>query len=250
MSDHDEQERIGVQRRTNFTIISDAIIDDEQVTGKALSVYVAIARHVNKERTAFPSLETIAKKARLSRRWVSEGVKELEALCYLKREKRDRKHGEYAGNFYTLYDDTTVGSQFARTGEVSSHGRGKSVPTKEESLKGDLRKEETPPIDSESKLPRQAVEDMASEFNVSLTVSDDAMTRLNAIAETEGVAVARGALAQFLGSLKGKGAGELFWMVNKQKDDWLAKGRKVADRFRPLEQTPSPIPGGKKLRGK
>ena len=87
----------------HFTTIPDAVIDDDRLSTYAKMVYIVLARHANKEDTAFPGMARIAAKAGCSRPSVKRAVGELEALGYINHEKRVKAGSkELDTNLYTL----------------------------------------------------------------------------------------------------------------------------------------------------
>lgn len=97
------------ERRHDFFILDNALIDDHAAVLKphALAVYIAIVRHADRATgRAFPSLDHLAKTLGMCRRKVIDCVKALEehGLVTVERDKR--------ANIYTLCDlggDTSIG---------------------------------------------------------------------------------------------------------------------------------------------
>ena len=70
---------------TRFSAIPSAAIDDERLTGADLNVLAALGYHTCKDGWCWPSQDTIAKKARLSRQFVVESMKRLVRWGYVER---------------------------------------------------------------------------------------------------------------------------------------------------------------------
>lgn len=70
---------------TRFSAIPSAAIDDERLTGADLNVLAALGYHTCKDGWCWPSQETIAKKARLSRQFVVQSMKRLIRWGYVER---------------------------------------------------------------------------------------------------------------------------------------------------------------------
>lgn len=70
---------------TRFSAIPSAAIDDMRLTGADLNVLAALGYHTCKDGWCWPSQDTIAKKARLSRQFVVESMKRLIRWGYVER---------------------------------------------------------------------------------------------------------------------------------------------------------------------
>ncbi|WP_340676205.1 helix-turn-helix domain-containing protein [Paraperlucidibaca sp.] len=66
-------------------------------------VLLALADHADDEGSAWPSIETLAKKSSTSRRTVLRILKELEQSGLLTRQKRSRKNGSRTSSLYKLF---------------------------------------------------------------------------------------------------------------------------------------------------
>ncbi|MBK8136704.1 MAG: helix-turn-helix domain-containing protein [Chloroflexi bacterium] len=86
-----------------FTRIPDAVLLDEHLTPIQFRIYVVIARRANRESaSAFPSYETIAKDANISRRSAINGVKALVKAGYLAKRPQESGQGDATSNLYTI----------------------------------------------------------------------------------------------------------------------------------------------------
>lgn len=89
----------------NFTILHNEFIETEILSGNEKLVFMAIKRHLgNQRKTASPSLATIAKYSRLSKRTVQRTLKELEVKGIIKIEHEQTKTKGNISNAYTVYD--------------------------------------------------------------------------------------------------------------------------------------------------
>lgn len=84
-----ESLQIRDERSFGYARVDNAILDDEAIDIYAQSVYVALCRFAsNDDRKCFPSAETIAEKAKCSRRKVFDALATLESRGYIRREQR------------------------------------------------------------------------------------------------------------------------------------------------------------------
>ena len=93
-------EIVDKRKKISFTLDNE-LIDTENISGFAKLVYAVLVRHEGKDRTAWPSTETIAKKAGIHHTPVERAIKELEALHMIVVR---RKNG--VGNKYIILDKT------------------------------------------------------------------------------------------------------------------------------------------------
>ena len=88
---------------TPFTRVPDAVMLDEHLTPIQFRIYVVIARRADRESaSAFPSYETIAKDANISRRSAINGVKALVKAGYLAKRPQESGQGDATSNLYTI----------------------------------------------------------------------------------------------------------------------------------------------------
>ncbi len=86
-----------------FTRIPDAVLLDEHLTPIQFRIYAVIARRADRESaSAFPSYETIAKDANISRRSAINGVKALVKAGYLVKRPQESGQGDATSNLYTI----------------------------------------------------------------------------------------------------------------------------------------------------
>jgi GntR family transcriptional regulator len=97
-------EPIGVERRLPFTLVENCVLEDEELDRHDVLVYLALAKYAGKDRTCWPSIETIAKVARVSRSKAFECIRRLEARGYLRRAPRFTPGGQVTSNVYQLLE--------------------------------------------------------------------------------------------------------------------------------------------------
>ncbi|MBK8138338.1 MAG: helix-turn-helix domain-containing protein [Chloroflexi bacterium] len=89
--------------RVPFTRIPDAVLLDEHLTPIQFRIYVVIARRADRESaSAFPSYNTIAQDANISRRSAINGVKALVKAGYLAKRPQESGQGDATSNLYTI----------------------------------------------------------------------------------------------------------------------------------------------------
>lgn len=95
-------------RTYKFIAINKSIIEDldNGITKTSeIAVFTALCMHANNNtRIAYPSLETIANKARVSERTARSAIKALEAAGYIKVESHFTESGRQTSNIYTILD--------------------------------------------------------------------------------------------------------------------------------------------------
>lgn len=99
-------ENVFDHRRTNFTMVSNAVIKSDSITKPAdLAVYVIICMHAgNKTRQSFLKVETIAKEAHMSTRTVHRSLKVLEGAGFIKITRQHRPDGTRKNSEYHVLD--------------------------------------------------------------------------------------------------------------------------------------------------
>lgn len=69
---------------------------------RAVSVYIYLFDHMDKERKAWPGLGTIAADLSLSRSTVKRAIKDLEKAALIRKEPHYRENGSATSNRYYL----------------------------------------------------------------------------------------------------------------------------------------------------
>lgn len=93
-----------------YTSVENALMDNPDVTAADLLVYLAIARHCNAKRTAWPGRKKIAEVSRLSLKSVDRALSHLRDLGWMQKVKRQRPDGSHQSNVYVLGAAVTAGS--------------------------------------------------------------------------------------------------------------------------------------------
>ena len=98
-----QSDSIGVERRRlPFTLIENAVLEDQALGPVDVLVYLALAKYADGEGTCWPSMATLAKLARCARCSVVKSIARLEARGYLRRTPRFRPDGGVTSNTYQL----------------------------------------------------------------------------------------------------------------------------------------------------
>ncbi|MBE3128054.1 MAG: helix-turn-helix domain-containing protein, partial [Actinobacteria bacterium] len=90
-------------RVRNWFYLENDLLDREDLTTYEKMIYIVIARYVDKEDKAFPSVPTIAKKGSMSERQVQTIINSLVKKGLIKKEPRINKYNKSkTSNLYTL----------------------------------------------------------------------------------------------------------------------------------------------------
>lgn len=102
-----------LKAKNSFTVISDSVLDDPELTANEVLVYITLKKFSNNAtKTAFPSLSTLAKKSRISRSSVQRALNGLCEKGYIIRKQRYNKETkEYRSNLYIILDKKTTPEQ-------------------------------------------------------------------------------------------------------------------------------------------
>lgn len=125
-------------RKWTFTIIDNAILENESITHLGFSVYTALCFYTNKQnRSCYPKIKTLAKFAHLSESSVKRGLKELADLGII--EIAHRKDPDNPKkNLSNLYTIKGVGSERTQGGFRENPGVGSERPANKIYLEQDL----------------------------------------------------------------------------------------------------------------
>lgn len=97
------------ERQFNFTIIGNQVLEDVNLTAYEKIIYAVLCKFANKaDKTCYPSIATIQKLAGCSKMTVIRGIKKLEELRYIIKEKRESKSKGNESNLYRIIDTTLV----------------------------------------------------------------------------------------------------------------------------------------------
>ena len=90
-------------RVKNWFYLENDLLDRQDLTIYEKMIYIVIARYVDKEDKAFPSVPTISKKGSMSERQVQAIIKSLVKKGLIKKEPRINKYNKSrTSNLYTL----------------------------------------------------------------------------------------------------------------------------------------------------
>ena len=99
-------------RVRNWFYLENDLLDREDLTIYEKMIYIVVARYVDKENKAFPSISTIAKKGSMSVRQVQVIINSLINKGLIKRESRINKNNKSkTSNLYTLLSVEKVQSE-------------------------------------------------------------------------------------------------------------------------------------------
>ena len=74
----------------------------DELPSRAVSVYMCLYDHANRDGNCYPSLSAISKETKLSLRTVQRAVNDLEKSGYIRKEQRFRKNGANSSTLYFL----------------------------------------------------------------------------------------------------------------------------------------------------
>ena len=90
-------------RVKNWFYLENDLLDREDLSIYEKMIYIVVARYVDKENKAFPSVSTIAEKGSMSRRQVQMIINSLIEKDLIKKESRISKYNKSkTSNLYTL----------------------------------------------------------------------------------------------------------------------------------------------------
>lgn len=122
-------------KRKPFTIIDNDIVDSKDLSGQEKLVYMILCRHADEKQSCYPSYNTIAEKAGLSRRKAIDVIANLIEKGLLEKKLQRHGNGDNTANLYRL---------------LPLHGAGDSPPNAQ-----DAPASEPPAPPSESPAPKQ-----------------------------------------------------------------------------------------------
>lgn len=124
------------------------------MTGPALKVYLALAKHADADRACFPGLARIAEMTGLTKRTARRAIKALVDAKLIKRTKRVTRCGDSDTNLYQLLPvkdrgggvtpDPTWGHVGPQGGVTLDRGVGSRLTPKQDPLNKNQRKREPP----------------------------------------------------------------------------------------------------------
>ena len=103
-----QKDSINDGRKFPYFQVSNSLVDRDDLTNNEKMVYIVLCRYAGNKDTAFPSYETIGKKAGVSKRTAITMIQNLKSKNLIKKtERRITKKGnckEYTSNIYTVLD--------------------------------------------------------------------------------------------------------------------------------------------------
>jgi len=75
-------------KKTKFGIVDADVMQDPSLSLRAKGVYGLLATFARRDRTCFPSINTLSDYSGTGRRTIERALKELEEKGYVKKEKR------------------------------------------------------------------------------------------------------------------------------------------------------------------
>lgn len=129
-------------RAPHYTVVEDAVIEDDDLSGYGLLCYLAIRRHVDAEGICWPSIKKIAKHMRCSVRRAQDAIKELENLGYL---EVDSGQGNGTSNVYVLCARRRGKQEVPRGSAPHAEGGRHHVPTEVHPVEVHPEKKESAP---------------------------------------------------------------------------------------------------------
>ena len=97
--------------RTPFTHIENPIFGDIRITKTHLLVYIVLCKHADRTgKNSYPSISTIEKESRTSRKTVVKAINDLTEWKYITKEHRYNPINakEYSSNIYTILPQTRL----------------------------------------------------------------------------------------------------------------------------------------------
>ena len=83
-----------------FAVSGNFLYGEEELSHRAVTVYVYLRDRSNKEGSCWPGVKTIARELKLSPRTVQRAVRDLEKVGLVTRQARYRENGSYTSNKY------------------------------------------------------------------------------------------------------------------------------------------------------
>lgn len=155
------------------------LVDDEYMNGYAKllppshsMVYLYLCRKVDKDQSAWPSLELIAKSLGINRKTVQRAIKNLEDFGMIARERKRTKGGQWLHTTYYLLDKSQwikkpqdKNDLRSASGQKRPVSSGHSSPTKETQYIKETQyvsKETQPKPDTRNKDVQEIIDEMQS----------------------------------------------------------------------------------------
>ena len=89
-------------KQAQFVMVPRELFTDQQVSAHAIAVYGALATYANRDRSAYPSHKSIAKRSRCSESTVKRALCDLQHAGWVTITSRHSSNGDQTSNDYTL----------------------------------------------------------------------------------------------------------------------------------------------------
>lgn len=104
-----------VDKRGGFFMIDNEVIDNGELDVYAFKTYAVIVRYANKKtKSAFPSLNTLAKRVGCGKKKVIECIKILVEKGYVSKTLRKDNKGDHLSNLYHLLPTSNISKSKVR----------------------------------------------------------------------------------------------------------------------------------------
>ncbi|KFM95237.1 helix-turn-helix domain-containing protein [Bacillus clarus] len=149
-----------IDKRGGFFIIDNEVIDNGELDVYAFKTYAVIVRHANqKTKSAFPSLNTLAKKVGCGKKKIIECIKILVERGYISKTLRKDDRGDHLSNLYHLLPTPSASQRQEMVSEreqgsileklkVVTEGNTNKTNCNKLELKGNIQDEDTEYSDS------------------------------------------------------------------------------------------------------
>ncbi|MEW9578970.1 helix-turn-helix domain-containing protein [Bacillus toyonensis] len=127
-----------INKRGGFFMIDNGVIDNGELDVYAFKTYAVIVRYANKKtRSAFPSLNTLAKKVGCGKKKIIECIKTLVEKGYISKTLRRDDKGDNLSNLYHLLPTSSISE---KQGTVSENEKESDLEKKEVVIEGNINK--------------------------------------------------------------------------------------------------------------
>ena len=105
-----------IARSGRFSIIPARAIDDPRLGKAALLVLCALGTYSDRDGWSWPSISTLANRLRVSRRHISNGLRQLEQLNYIENKPQYDKAGKQQTSRYRVLHDADLPADLFKVG--------------------------------------------------------------------------------------------------------------------------------------
>lgn len=202
-----------------FSIVPNWMLHAEDVTGKMVLAYTALASFADRSGLAWPAMETLAARSKMAEGTLRQALRELQRLGLVEVQPRYREDGTRTSNAYVIRVNDTLSNP---TGYPPNSDRGtlaesqgKQDPLEQApSNEGAQRAKPRRPLPDDWE-PSQAAREMAAGFGVDVE-HEAAMFRAHATANDRRMVEWNGAFATWLGKARER-SGNARKMTNAER---------------------------------